>query len=355
MERSVTRVLTVVVACCAAAVFSGGIATGESGGKSSGKSSSAALSPDSKAATIGDWSISIAELDLAAAGKLSKVRQQEYNVRQQVLDQIMEDQLLEQEAKARDISRTELLQTEVTAKVTEPTQAEIDAYYNRVKGRMGGKTKEQMEPQIKATLKSQKSAGIQRTFISSLRKKYGAQVMIEPPRVAVSADDDASRGPKDAPITIVEFSDYQCPYCARGEDSITKVLQKYGDKVRVVYRDYPLSFHKNAEISAIGSECAEEQGKFWEMHGAMFANQQKLSAPDLIETAAGLGLNKEEFKACLDSGKYVAEVKKDFQEGASYGVTGTPAFFINGVMLSGAQPAEAFYKVIDRELERLEN
>ncbi len=356
MERSITRVLTVVAAaCCAAAVFAGGVAAGESDKKGSGKSSSAALSPDSKAATIGDWSISLAELDLAAAGKLSKVRQQEYDVRQQVLDTIMEEQLLDREAKARDVSRAELLQTEVTAKVTEPTQAEIDAYYNRVKGRLRGQTREQAEPQLKATLRSQKSAGLQREFVSSLRKKYGAQVMIEPPRVAVSVDDDASRGPQDAPVTIVEFSDFQCPYCARGENSITQVLEKYGDKVRVVYRDYPLSFHKNAEISAMASECAEEQGKFWEMHGAMFANQQKLAAPDLIETAAGIGLNREEFKACLESGKYRAEVQKDFQEGASYGVTGTPAFFINGVMLSGAQPPEAFYKIIDRELDRLEN
>ena len=126
----------------------------------------------------------------------------------------------------------------------------------------------------------------------------------------------------------------------------------YGDKVRVVYRDYPLSFHKNAEISAIGSECAEEQGKFWEIHGAMFANQQKLSAPDLIETAAGLGLNKEEFKACLDSGKYASQVADDIREGSAAGVSGTPAMFINGRFLSGAASFATVAKVIDDELQR---
>jgi protein-disulfide isomerase len=342
MERSVNRVMTVVAACCAAAIFACGAATtGESSGEGSGKAGSAPLSSDSKVATIGDWSISLADLDTAAAGQLAKVRQQEYDIRQQVLDGLMEEQLLEREARAREVTRDELLQTEVASKVTEPTQAEVDTYFN--------------QPQIKATLRAQQSAGIQREFISSLRKKYDAKVMIEPPRVTVSVDDDASRGPKDAPITIVEFSDYQCPYCARGEESITQVLQKYGDKVRVVYRDYPLSFHQNAEIAAIGAECAEEQGKFWEMHGAMFANQQKLAAADLVETAAGIGLNKDEFKACLDSGKYREEVQKDFKEGASYGVTGTPAFFINGVMVTGAQPPEAFYKIIDRELDRLAN
>lgn len=353
MQRSVNRVLTVVATCCAAAIFACGSATGEAAGMGSGKSSSKPPSTDGKAATIGDWSISLAELDTAAAGQLAKVRQDEYQIRQQVLDQLMEGQLLELEAKAREVTRDELLQTEVASKVTEPTQAEIDSYFNRIRGQLRGQTKEQVTPQIVATIRAQQSAGLQREFVSSLRKKYGAKVMIEPPRVVVSVDDDASRGPKDAPITIVEFSDYQCPYCARAEDSITQVLQKYGDKVRIVYRDYPLSFHQNAEISAIGSECAEEQGKFWEMHGAMFANQQKLAPADLVETAAGLGLNKEEFKACLDSGKYRDEVQSDFKEGASYGVTGTPAFFINGVMVSGAQPPEAFYKIIDRELERL--
>ena len=120
-----------------------------------------------------------------------------------------------------------------------------------------------------------------------------------------------------------------------------------------MYRDYPLSFHKNAEIASIGSECAEEQGKFWEMHKAMFADQNKLAAANLVETAGNIGLNKEEFKTCLDSGKYKAEVQKDFQDGARVGVTGTPAFFINGIMLSGAQPPEAFSRVIDAELDRL--
>jgi protein-disulfide isomerase len=364
--------MTVVVACCAAAIFACGAATtGESSGKGSGKAGSAPLSSDSKVATIGDWSISLADLDTAAEAQLSKARetvserlakvrqeglQQEYDIRQQVLDGLMEEQLFEREARAREVTRDELLQTEVASKVTEPTQAEIDAFFNGIRGRLRpDQTKELLEPQIRATLRSQQSTGLHREFISSLRKKYGAKVMIEPPRVTVSADDDASRGPIDAPITIVEFSDFQCPYCARGEESITQVLQKYGDKVRVVYRDYPLSFHQNAEIAAIGAECAEEQGKFWEMHGAMFANQQKLAAADLVETAAGIGLNKDEFKACLDSGKYLAEVQNDFKEGASYGVTGTPAFFINGVMVSGAQPPEAFYEIIDRELERLEN
>ena len=126
----------------------------------------------------------------------------------------------------------------------------------------------------------------------------------------------------------------------------------YGDKVRLVYRDYPLSFHPNAENAAMASECAEEQGKYWEMHKAMFANQQKLGAPELIETAGGLGLDKDKFKTCLDSGKFRPEVQKDFQDGQKVGVTGTPTFFINGVMIVGARDVASFSDIIDRELDR---
>ncbi len=354
MKHPSRRFTTVVALVCAAALFACGSATGETGRKSSAAPGTADLAPDDKVAAIGDWSITLAELDDAAAAKLLKVRQQEFDVRQKVLDQLMQEQLLDKEAKARGITPAELLQTEVTVKVVDPSQAEIDSYYDRVKARVRGQTKDQVAPQIVATLRAQKSAALQQEFIKALRAKYKAKVWIDPPRVKVSVDDDASRGPKDAPITIVEFSDFQCPYCSTAEKSVEAVLKKYGDKVRLVYRDYPMSFHPNAEIASIGSECAEEQGKFWEMHKAMFADQKKLSSPDLIETAGGIGLNTEEFKECLDSGRYKAEVQKDFEDGQRYGVTGTPAFFINGIMVNGAQPPEAFHKIIDAELARLD-
>ena len=159
-------------------------------------------------------------------------------------------------------------------------------------------------------------------------------------------------GPDNAPVTIVEFSDYQCPYCSRAETTVQEVLKKYGDKVRFVYRDYPLSFHPNAENAAIGAGCAKDQGKFWEMHGAMFNNQAKLGKDDLVATAAGLGMDKDKFKACLDAGKHKDEVQKDFQDGMKYGVTGTPTFFINGIMMVGARDVNSFAEIIGQELER---
>ena len=131
-----------------------------------------------------------------------------------------------------------------------------------------------------------------------------------------------------------------------------EVLKKYGDKMRFMYRDYPLTFHPNAETAAIGAQCAQEQGKLWEMHQAISANQAKLAASDLVETAGGIGLDKEKFKSCIDTGKYKSEVQKDFQDGVKYGVSGTPTFFINGIMIVGARGADAFGEIIDQELER---
>jgi protein-disulfide isomerase len=346
----VPRVIS-VLALVGAATFACNVASGEAS-KESARKGGGGAAPASVAATIGGQPITLTELDARAASSLFKVRQQEYEARRQALDELLNERLLEKEAAARGVTKEKLLETEVQAKVSDTTQKEIDEYYEQNKARFQNQTKEQLTPQISAGLRSRKVAEAQAAFMKSLRDKHAVKVLLDPPRVQVTLDDDASRGPAKAPITIVEFSDYQCPYCSRAEETVQKVLDKYGDKVRLVYRDYPLGFHKNAHGAAEAAECAEEQGKFWEMHAAMFKDQAKLAPADLVATAAGLGLDKDRFKGCLDSGKYREEVQKDFQDGASYGVTGTPTFFINGIMLVGARPLESFTEVIEAELSR---
>jgi protein-disulfide isomerase len=340
----------------AATAFACGAATGDSAKESKTSKKSAGtpstLAPTSPVAVIGDRTITLQELDVQAAGNLVQVRQQEFEIRKQVLDNLLNEQLLEKEATAKGLSREALLKAEVTDKIADPPQAEVDEYFEKNKARFGQQTKEQASPQIITLLRSQKLMDGQRTYIKDLRKKHGVKVMLQPSRVEVALDDDASKGPAKAPVTIVEFSDYQCPYCSRAEIVVDEVMKKYGDKVRLVYRDYPLKFHQNAEIASQGAECAEDQGKFWEMHKALFANQQKLAATDLVETAGGIGIDKEKFKACLDSGKHKAEVQKDFEDGQKYGVSGTPTFFINGIPMVGARGVDAFAEIIDAELER---
>ena len=314
-----------------------------------------ALPAEAAAAFIGETPITVREIDELAAGRLMKVRQQEFEVRSRFLESLLSDRLLDLEASTRGVSREELLKDEVASKVQDPSDAAVLGYYNKNKKRYGAKEMEKVKPQIVSILRSQSLGTLQRTYVRSLRKKHGVRILLEPPRVQVTQDDDAAKGPETAAVTIVEFSDYQCPYCSRAETTITAVMEKYDGQIRLVYRDYPLSFHKNAQKAAEASECAEEQGKFWEMHAAMFANQSKLTLPQLIETAGTIGLDAAGFKTCLESGKYAQEVKKDFADGKSYGVTGTPTFFINGIMMVGAKNVDAFSAIIDQELDRAAN
>ena len=158
--------------------------------------------------------------------------------------------------------------------------------------------------------------------------------------------------PNTAPITIVEFSDFQCPYCARLIPTLEEVKKKYGDKVRIVFQQYPLAFHQFAQKAAEASLCAHEQGKFWELHDAMFQNQQNLAVEQLKAKATELGMNADQFNACLDQGKFASQVAADLEAGTKAGVNGTPAMFINGRFLSGAQPLGEITKVIDDELQR---
>jgi len=172
-------------------------------------------------------------------------------------------------------------------------------------------------------------------------------------RVTVSVDDDPVLGDQNAPVTIIEFSDFECPFCGRFfSNTLPQLTREYIDtgKVKLVYRDFPLSFHPNAQKAAEAGECADDQGKFWEMHDKIFENQKAMSVVDLKSYAASLGLDTSEFNSCLDSGKHAKEIQKDISDGSKYGASGTPTFFINGIKLVGAQPFSAFQQIIESEL-----
>lgn len=177
----------------------------------------------------------------------------------------------------------------------------------------------------------------------------------QPSIAIVGADDDPVKGDKNAPVTIIEFSDFQCPYCGRFySQTLSQIEEKYikTGKAKFVYRDFPLSFHQFAQKAAEAAECADEQGRFWEYHDKIFQNQQSLSIENLRKWALDLSLDGGKFGSCLDSGRYEEEIKKDFQDGSAAGVTGTPAFFINGILVEGAHPFESFKAVIEAELAK---
>lgn len=205
----------------------------------------------------------------------------------------------------------------------------------------------------------QMGASLPGQVAAQLSEQIGApQPAIQPTEVPtrldnVATDGDPQKGPEDAKVVIVEFSDFQCPYCKRFRDTtLDALLEKYADNVRFVYRDYPLpaSMHPEAQNAAEAAECANEQGKFWEMHDLLYANQVTLGEAAYKDFAKQLGLDTQKFDECLSSHKYADEVAADQKDGESYGVTGTPTFFINGWRLVGAQPTSEFEKLIDQEL-----
>lgn len=321
------------------------------------KQEAADVAPATKIiATVGGANITEEELDQAAFNQLLKVRQQEYEIKEQVLDGLVQQKLFEQEAAARKMSVPDLLKAEIEDKTVAPTKEEIDRFYEQNKARMGGRTREDAGADIERSLRAQKGAQRRGEYLTQLTEKTPVNVMLEPMRIPQAmqvAPTAAAKGPATAPVTIVEYSDYQCPFCRRAHPTVERILKEYGDKVRLVYRDYPLNFHPRAVPASVAARCAAEQNKFWEFHTNLMEVNGDLSDADLGKRATDLGLDMPAYDTCVASKKHEPAIQTDFQAGASVGVTGTPAFFINGRMLVGARPYEDFKEIVDDELGRL--
>jgi len=308
--------------------------------------------PKQAVATVDGQTIYDDDLAPSVQGQLLPLRNQEYEIKRKALDTLIEQKLLEAAAKKKGLTTEKLLAQEVDSKVPDASDAEIEAYYLglRIKSPLA-----EAKAQLRDSLKQAKSQKARQDYLKSLRADSKVVVLLSAPRVEVGYDPARVRGNPKAPVMIVEFSDYQCPYCHQAELTVKEVLAKYGDKVSLAYRDYPLTaIHSQAEIAAEGSRCALEQGRFWEYHDQLFT-ASNLDKDALIEYARKVKLDDNQFGACLTSGKYKAGIDKDLQEGKKAGVSGTPGFFINGIVLSGSQPKDAFTRVIDEELARKGN
>jgi protein-disulfide isomerase len=302
-------------------------------------------------AVVNGKPITEGELREKSAAQFSQLerdyQQQQYQLLQGQLEQMIQDRLLDAEAAARGVSKEQLL---ADLKPAEVTDAAVDAFYEENKARIP-QPKEQVAGQIKQYLEQRGQFEVREKLFKDLEAKYKVDMKLEPMRTEVAATGPA-KGPDSAPVTIVEFSDFQCPFCARLIPTLEQVKAKYGDKVRVVFRQFPLAMHAQAQKAAEASLCANEQGKFWEMHDAMFKNQQQLAVENLKAKAAELGLKAETFNSCLDSGKYVQQIQQDMEAGTAAGVNGTPALFVNGRFINGAVPLEQITEVVDDELRR---
>jgi protein-disulfide isomerase len=306
-------------------------------------------------AEVDGIAISAEDIEKPLASQLSKLEEQIYTLKRQKLDALINDKLLEKEAAKRKLTVPQLIDAEVTSKVTLVTEQEIEKFYQDNKAQIKSDDP-QLREKIRAYLQNQKLAAKREEFLKSLRSQAKIVDNLKPPpvsRVAVSTAGAPVRGAANAPVTLVLFSDFECPFCKRTHPTINQLLERYAGKIKLVYRDLPLeSIHPQARRAAEAARCANAQGKFWEYYDVLFTESPKLGSEDLKRYAAQIGIEPKKFDECLSAGTYKEVVQKDVDEAARLGINGTPAFFVNGRPLTGAQPYEMFARLIDEELSQ---
>jgi len=322
-----------------------------------------AQSNSNRVAVVNGQTITQEELEKAAAGELKGIEtrklqndaslaQDKQEILQKALEELVAGKLIEAEAAKEKKTKDQLLEAEVESNIDTPSAEEVEAFYDANKDRIPI-PKDQALPQVKSYLIERSRSRYRDMLVTRLKKDFGFKSYLEPLRAQVATAGFPSRGAANAPVTIVEFSDFECPYCGGLFPTLKQVEKNYPQTVRIVYRQFPLSnLHPHAMKAAEASLCANEQNKFWEFHDSMFGNQRELSLADLKQRAVDLKLDTQAFNQCLDSGRESASIQTDIQEGARVGVSGTPALFINGRFLSGNQPYSEIKDVIEDELQR---
>lgn len=327
-------------------------------GRSVNIAQAAVSNPDAVLATVGDRQITERQVDEEILQRIlrSVDASKLYEWRKDAINDMVDDYLIGKAAKKTGMTPEQFIEHEISANgAGKVTEADARKYYDQHKAQIQAETTrpfDQIKQQLIAVLQKRRDAERRAQLMAKLKAQEPVKINLVEPRVKVDSADRPWTGGKDAPVTIVEFSDFQCPFCRAAQNSVNAIKEKYGDKIRLVYLDFPLGMHAHAMDAARAGRCAGEQGKFWEFHDTMFANQAKLAPADLKADAKKLGLDTKAFDACFDTNKYDAPIRKDMSQGESLGVTATPTFFINGRQILGAQPPEKFEQVIDEELAR---
>ena len=311
------------------------------------------LAPTAIVMTVGGRPITAGAINERLKPIVYKLRLNAYKLAKQALDLTINDLLLLAEANRRNVPPEEIVRKEITEKVRPPTEAEVAKFYADHKVTIPIALAEASN-QIALYLQDQDQHRLEDALSARLRTGADIRLLISEPALpvqSISVDDDPVRGDVTAPVTIVEFTDFQCPSCAAMQPILDEVLKSYGSKVRLVVRDFPLAMHANARKAAEAANAANAQGKFFEYTALLFKRQNALDVPSLKKYASELGLDRARFDAELDTGKYAAEVRHDMDDGEIYGVDSTPAVFVNGMALT-EMSVEALRALIDRGLKR---
>lgn len=313
-------------------------------------------------ATVNGENITEQQMMQAAAAELSKLDanrpqpQSAYDrarleILWRALNSIVEDKLLTLEAAKNRMTREQLLEAEVESNVQTPSPEEVDRFYDLNKAQIP-LPKAQALPQVRQYMIDTSRRRFREMLVTNMRRNFKVVTFLDPLRTDIATAGYPARGPATAPVTIVEFADFECPFCGAFYPTLKMVEKNYANRVRMVYRQFPLTnMHPNAQKAAEASLCANEQGRFWEYHDSLFSDQSRLDVPSLKQRAQALGLNAATFYTCLDSGKQAEAVQKDRDDARKIGVNSTPTVFINGRLLSGRSYAEV-QEVIEDELQR---
>lgn len=297
-------------------------------------------------AEIGGKKITRADFEQKEAARLLTARYKLYTTERQALDEFVDDELLKQQADREHLSVEELLNRHIKLNVVEPTEDQLRLYYEAAQL---DQPYDAVRQQLLESLRQIRETNAKKAYLQTLRQQDSARIMLAPPRVDVQLGDAPVRGDRNAPVMLIEFADYQCPYCQRIYPELKQLQQEFPGKVAFAFKDFPLAMHDRAPKAAQASRCAGEQGKYWQYHDMLFEGKA-LDTDQLKQYARNLKLDTTRFESCLDSGKQAAALSKDMAEGKDLGITQTPAFFVNGHFFSGAVPYSLLHDLVQQQL-----
>jgi len=308
------------------------------------------------AAKVGDEVITNQRLDVLLGAKLMETRKNIYRMKKEKLDQLIIEMILDKEAKQQEKTIEDLVEQIAPAGTVQVEESEIDKYLqdNQQRLQQYKGALPDLRQRIRTFLEQEKKAQLIKDYTHALQSKYDVRILVpvpHPPMITMDTQGAPTLGPSDAPVTIVEFSDYECPACRSTHEVVKQVRAAYGDRVQWIFKDYPLRRHKDAFKAAEASHCAQEQGEFWQYQESLFVTPD-LSPDNMVSEAVKLGMSPEKFSECLQDSKYKALVEKNVRDAEQAGIDRTPTFIVNGILLFGGLSLDNFKSMIDRELKR---
>jgi protein-disulfide isomerase len=295
-------------------------------------------------AQVGGVKVTMADLEREESARLLSAHYQYYQAETKALNDLIDKKLLEQKAKSENLTVEQLVDRDIKSQVKDPTEDQMKVYYE---GLETDQPYDTVKGKILEKIRSLRTEKVRAAYVAALRLQTNVTVTLAPPLANVETKNAEVIGPEKAQVTIVEFADYECPYCQKVAADLKKLQADLGDKVALTYKDFPI--HSRSQKVAEAARCAGKQGKFWELHDELFRSKE-FDVDQLKAQARALKLDSTAFDKCLDSGEEAAAVEQDHKEGARLGISGTPSFFINGHFLSGALDYASLRQVVEQQL-----